>query len=166
MKRLLLFSLLALTMLPSTADTLTIRQAFIEMPDSLIPYLSHNSRLDFIDFMDSQMKAEITNDFGGKSLMTALGDDSLTIRLNVACTLDLLLLTTTEPVDNSRHVIAMITTVGVEDGYQESSVEYYSVNWNRLTTVPTLTADDRKRLESREKPLKILKFIGDKLNKN
>ena len=59
MKRFFILSLMALMTISSTADTLTIRQPFIEMPDSLIPYLSHNSRLDFLDFMDSKMKAEI-----------------------------------------------------------------------------------------------------------
>jgi len=166
MKRFFILSLMALMTISSTADTLTIRQPFIEMPDSLIPYLSHNSRLDFLDFMDSKMKAEIINEFGGKSMMITLGEDSLTIRMNDACTLELLLLTTTELVDGCNHVISMIKTVGVDDGYQESTVQYFTIHWKPLSDIPKLIPEHRKRLDSYAKPLRILNFFDRKLNNN
>ena len=34
---------------------------FIHMPDSICPLLTAVNRADFIDFMDSRMKAEVTN---------------------------------------------------------------------------------------------------------
>ena len=73
------------------SDSLNVRKLFAEMPDSVIPYLTKNNRLDLIDFMDSNMKAEVTNELGGKSLMTALTDDSLSLRLNDACQIQLML---------------------------------------------------------------------------
>lgn len=48
-----------------SAQDVTIRDIFKQMPDSLMPYLSQNNRLDFIDFLDSHMKAEVRNTFGG-----------------------------------------------------------------------------------------------------
>lgn len=165
MKRIILLSLLALTMLTSVADTLTIRQLFVEMPDTLIPYLSRNSRLDFLDFMDSQMTAEVTNEFGGKSVMTALGNDSITIRLNDVCTIDLLLLPTTETVDSCNLVVCMVKTVGLDGGYQESTVNYYTRHWRNLPTVPKLTADHRRRLGEHTKSLNILNLLNNRINK-
>ncbi|MBR6998224.1 MAG: DUF3256 family protein, partial [Prevotella sp.] len=38
---------------------------FKAMPDSLMPYLTKNNRLDMIDFMEANMKAEITNQLEG-----------------------------------------------------------------------------------------------------
>ena len=93
MKKLILSCIVALAAVTSSAtDTYSLRVLFKQMPDSVIPYLSTNNRLDFLDFMDSQMKAEVTNNFGGKSQMTLLTDTLITIRLNEACTVDLLLL--------------------------------------------------------------------------
>ena len=165
MKRILLLSFLLVTTLSAMADTLTIRQLFIEMPDTVIPYLSRNSRLDFLDFVDSKMTAEVTNEFGGKSVMTALGDDSLTIRLNNACTVDLLLLQTTETVDSCHQVVCVIKTLGVDGDYQESEVNYYTRHWQQLSVVPELTNAQRRRLKIHVKNINILNFINDKINK-
>jgi len=40
---------------------------FKNMPDSLSPLLTAVNRADCIDFLESKMKAEVTNRFGGKS---------------------------------------------------------------------------------------------------
>ena len=56
-----IFLCLTLTVMSQT----TMRDVFRQMPDSIVPYLTENNRLDFIDFIDSNMKAEVTNAFGG-----------------------------------------------------------------------------------------------------
>jgi len=165
MKKLFIILILALVAAVATADTLTIRGLFTEMPDSIIPYLSRNNRLDFIDFMDSKMKAEVTNDFGGKSLMTALSDDSLSIRLNEACRLNILLLTVTQPVDSSNQVIALVQTIGREGEGEDTNVEFYSVRWRQLQNKPILTADGEERIKRHLNTSNILKIITEKLNK-
>ena len=58
---------MAVSTMLAVADTLTIRSLFTEMPDAVIPYLTKTNRLDFIDFMDSNMKAEVNNELEGKS---------------------------------------------------------------------------------------------------
>lgn len=166
MKRYFILSLMIAASMVSIADTLTLRQLFVEMPDTLIPYLSKNNRLDFIDFMDSKMKAEVTNELGGKSLMTAFTDDSISLRLNDAAKVDILLLTTTEMVDSCHQVIALVRTFGVVGEFTESVVEYYSLSWRRLTMTPALEADDQKRLADGLKPLNILGYLRIILNKN
>ena len=51
------------------------KTCFKNMPDSICPLLSAVNRADFIDFLESKMKAEVTNSFGGKSEMTELSPD-------------------------------------------------------------------------------------------
>ena len=167
MKRLLIASLLATATLSALADTLTIKTLFKEMPDSVIPYLSRNNRLDFIDFMESGMNAEVTNNLGGKSQMTALTDDSISIRLNEACQVVFMLLTTTHDVDSCRQVVAVVRTVGRNNDIQESEQpQFYTVNWKPLPVAPQLTEPDCKRLAACAKPINILNFIKKTTNKD
>jgi len=167
MKQMLFTLLLAATSLTAAADTLTVAKLFRAMPDSIIPYLSRNNRLDFIDFMESKMKAEVTNSFGGKSQMTALGPDSLVIRMNESCTLVMLLLDTTDDVDSCRQVIAVVRTLGIgSDVRATDPPQYFSAAWRRLESEPVLTDLSRKRLLGHIKDKNILKIITDKLNKH
>lgn len=69
------------------ADSLTAADIFRHLPDSLTPYLSQNNRLDMLDFMSANMKAEVTNLLDGKSEMTLLSPDSLSVRLSDVLTL-------------------------------------------------------------------------------
>ena len=46
--------LLLLLVQMGRAEGLKMREVFKQMPDSLLPYLSENNRLDFIDFIDSK----------------------------------------------------------------------------------------------------------------
>ena len=62
--------------------TLTIDSLFAEMPDSVLPYLSRNNRLDLIDFSKASMKAVVTNSFDEDCEMEQLADNYLRIRLN------------------------------------------------------------------------------------
>ena len=151
----------------STSSPATkISEVFKQMPDSLMPYLTQNNRLDFIDFMESNMKADVTNDLGGTSQMTALTDDSISIRLNEACLMDILLLNTTHDVDSCRQVIAIVRTIGRENDIQESvEPQFYTVSWKPLPVAPQLTETDRKRLASCVKPVNILNFIKKKIKK-
>ena len=59
------------------------KTCFTNMPDSLSPLLTAVNRADFIDFLESKMKAEVTNRFGGKSEMTELAPDYIRIQMTV-----------------------------------------------------------------------------------
>jgi hypothetical protein len=141
----------------------TLKDVFKQMPDSLMPYLSANNRLDFIDFMDSNMKAEVTNLTGGTSEMTALTDDSLSIRMSDALRVDMLLLNLDEPVDTIRQVIVFVETFLSDSIYGESVCKTFSLDWQPVTRDIPFNEAQRKRLE----PLNlqnILKWSEDKLN--
>lgn len=127
-----------------------VADIFRQIPDTLTPYLSQNNRLDFIDFMESNMKAEVRNRLGGTSEMTALTADSLSIRMSEALRIDMLLLTPVEPVDSSRQVVCVVSTYGTDSLGQESRVAYYTTRWSPLTTTPSLSPADKRRVKALE----------------
>ena len=147
------------------AQHLTIRDVFKSMPDSLMPYLSNNNRLDFIDFMDSNMKAEVKNQFGGNSIMTALTEDSLSIHMNHAMRVDMLLLNLDEPVDTIRQVVVLAETFVTDSVYGESCVKYYTPNWQPIYQSIPWSEIQQQRIE-RILLQNILKWDSDKLNKS
>ena len=125
-----------------------IRDAFKEMPDSLLPSLSENNRLDMIDFIDSGMKAEVSNLLNGKSEMTELTDSSLTLRVSEALKVRMLLLPTAQPVDSCSQVICLLQTYGTDSLSLDTRVDFYSLHWQRLEVRPALSPADEQRIES------------------
>ena len=148
---------------PSSLLTPRITDVFKQMPDSLMPYLSQNNRLDFIDFMDSHMKAAVTNMTGGTSEMTALTDDSLSIRMSDALRVDMLLLPLDEPMDSIRQVIVFVETFLTDSIYGESVCKAYTVDWKPVTGDIPFNAAQQKRFEGLNLQ-NILKWSEDKLN--
>ena len=107
---------------------------FKEMPDSLMPYLTRNNRLDMLDFMEAHMKAEVTNRFDGKSEMKALTPDSLFIAMNNLLTIDMKLVKVEEPVDSSLVTIRVRRTYTLNENQAESVVDFYSSAWRLLSS--------------------------------
>jgi hypothetical protein len=104
----------------------TMKQVFINMPDSVFPYLTRNNRLDCVDFIESKMKAEIKNKFDENSELVTLTDDYLKIHLNENCVYEIKLLNTSD----SLQLICFIRSYhGPEE---ESKIEFYSLDWKRL----------------------------------
>ncbi len=147
------------------ADSLTVRRLFTEMPDSIVPYLTRNNRLDFIDFMDSNMKAEVTNLLGGKSRMTALTADSLSLQLNESCRMDILLLHVKLSSDSLKQVLCVVRTLKGEADMEESSVEFYTPTWRLLNFKPALQPEDERRLKDTVRELNFVNNVIKKLNK-
>lgn len=165
MKRYLIAVLCALAVGQVSAQDLKMRDVFKQIPDSLVPYLSQNNRLDFIDFLDSNMKAEVRNKLGGMSEMTALTDDSLSIRMSNALQVDMLLLKLDQPVDSIQQVVVFSQAFLADSVYRDSKVLFYTPDWKLLTKEIPLNDIQRQRIKALE--LKnILKWNDDKLNKS
>ena len=148
-----------------SAQEPTLRDVFRQIPDSLMPSLSVNSRLDFIDFMDANMKAAVRNQLGGMSEMTALTDDSLSIRMSDALRIDMLLLTLDEPVDTIRQVVALAETFLTDSVYGETNVKLYTPDWQLITKDIPWNDIQKKRIGSLILQ-NILKWEEDRLNKS
>lgn len=112
----------------STFAQTTMGEVLKAMPDSLIPYLTHNNRLDCLDFKDAGMKAEVKNAFDGKTELVKLTDDMALFQLNAAVQMDIRLL---HHVDEGQ-VLCIITTWGAD--MQESSIQFFTTQWQQLET--------------------------------
>ena len=135
-------------------DTLYMAMAgyFREIPDSLLPTLSENNRLDMLDFMESKMKAEVTNRLGGKSEMTSLTDSTLSIRMSAALKVDMLLLNRELPAtsdDQDPTVICMIETFGIDSLSLDSRVRYFTQSWQPINEPPQLSVSDKNTISSK-----------------
>lgn len=163
-RKLLCTGVLAVASMAAMADSDVLRTFFAEMPDTIIPHLTRNDRLDLMDFMDSNMKAEVTNALGGKSLMTKFTADSISIQLNDVSKVDLYLLQlpAVAPIDSCDHAIMVVRTIGLEQEYAETEMEFYSCSWRLLPPlVPCQPTAPERQEESQ-----IIEFFKEKLNKN
>lgn len=123
----LLFALCA----NATAQQMGMNDVFRQMPDSLLPTMSKNNRLDMVDFIDSGMKATITDNLDGQCTMDTLTANYAHIRMGGSMTVELKLLpSANELADSSRQVVCMVKTFGSKA--KESSVSFYSEKWTPL----------------------------------
>ena len=135
MKKVLLVLLTLCFSMGSRAQEKTMAELFKVMPDSLLPYLTTNNRLDMLDFMEANMKAEVTNLLDGKSEMTALAPDSLSIRMNSVLRIDMKVARVAEPVDSNTQIIRVIRTYTLHENQTERIVDVYSSVWRKLSSV-------------------------------
>lgn len=110
------------------------KTCFVNMPDSLSPLLSSVNRADFIDFLESKMKAEVTNNFGGKSEMTELTADYIRVKISKQSSWQMKLL----PIDDSTKVICTISTVCAPAC--DSHIKFYTTDWKELPASSYLPA--------------------------
>ncbi len=122
MKRIaFILSLLTVAWLSVSAQD--IRTALRSMPEKILPLLSHNNILDFMDFMDSNMKAEVTNNLKGKSEMTELTDTSCHIRLTAHSEVDIAIVNA-----DGKDLILLTHTYSV--GEKKSLTRtYFTLDW-------------------------------------
>ena len=136
MRKLFVFLLLSIAV---SGMAETIRDVFKAMPDSLMPYLTTNNRLDMIDFMDAKMKAEVTNKLDGESEMLFLSDDSLSIKMSDALTLELKVEKLSTPLPHNvgaTHVLRMKRVYHVSHDRTETILTSYDTkSWKVLSTV-------------------------------
>jgi len=117
--------------------TLYAQQAktlFVQMPDSLSPLFTEVNRADFIDFLESKMKAEVSNRLGGKSEMTKLTPDFIEIRTTAQSVWQMKLL----PLNDSTKVICTVSTVSAP--VPDSHVKFYNTSWQELPAESYLPA--------------------------
>ncbi|MCM1313506.1 MAG: DUF3256 family protein [Bacteroides sp.] len=102
-----------------------MRDLIKEMPDSVMPLLTHNNRLDMIDYLDSNMKAEISNRFGGQSEMVVITDDYVDIKVSEQSEVAFKLL----PFGDDNIICMIHTCQSVAD---DSRIKFYSAQWKQL----------------------------------
>ena len=113
MKKIFLAIILFVTNGNLYAQGVKMRDVFSQMPDTLLPYLSQNNKLDMMDFMESGMTADIVNGFDEHTCMTTLTDDYIRISLSPASSIEMKLLSTDKMLpDSADCILCMVRTVG------------------------------------------------------
>ena len=126
MKRITTIIILALmTMAGRAAD---LRTLFVSMPDSILPTLTKSDRMDFLDYMDSGMKARVRNKLGGESVMTLFEENMLSIQTSQAGRFDLVLLKK----GKNETLICIIRTVNAK--YDDSRLSFFTEDWKPVPT--------------------------------
>lgn len=119
--------LLLFVAMMSTAHARTpMRQWLTAMPDSVMPLLTKNNRLDFIDFWESNMEAVVTNRLEGRSRMDTLTEDYLLINYTRSCDVAMKLFSVNDTTD----VLCMVTTM--RTAVPDSRVAFYDEAWQLL----------------------------------
>lgn len=124
LKRLLPLLFLPLAALPAGAQE--ARTLFVNMPDSILSLLTPVNRADCIDFLDSHMKAVVTNRLNGQTEMTRLSPDYICLQLTAQSTWQMKVL----PVSDSLRVICTVATACAPAC--NSRLRFYSTSWEPL----------------------------------
>lgn len=99
---------------------------FVGMPDSLCPILTAVNRADCVDFLESKMKAEVTNRFGAKSEMTNLSADYIRVQMSPESSWQMKLLATS---DSTKVICTISTSCGPAC---DSDIRFYTTKWKEL----------------------------------
>lgn len=134
--KLRLIPFLFFTLLPfNRAEAQEARTLFVQMPDSILPLLTEVNRADCTDFLDSHMRAQVTNRFGTRSEMTHLSPDYIAIDMTARSTWQMKVLPL--ETDTTRIICTVSTVCG---GACDSDVRFYSTEWKVLPTEQYLPA--------------------------
>ncbi len=139
MKQLTLLLLLTLTSLSVCAQQPLMRDVFAAMPDSVLPMVSKNNRLDCIDFIENQMEARVRNVLGEYVTLEALTKDYLRFRTSSAALLEMKLL----PTSDSTAVLCLVHTAqlggeGSSLRLEDSIIRFLNPDWTELSKQETI----------------------------
>lgn len=129
-----LLMLLASAMTQRLSAQKLAKEIFVSMPDSILPYLTSVNRADFIDFMESNMKARVTNRFDQTTEMTELAPDYIRLNLTPESSWQMKLLSLNDTVQ----VVCVVYTVCAP--VCDSRVAFYTIGWEALPTERHLEA--------------------------
>ena len=100
-----------------------MKTVFVAMPDSLTPLLTKVNKEDCIDFLASNMKAEVKNRFDKPAEMKVLTEDYMQLQMTENSTLEMKLF----PLNDSVKVVCMVKTVCASAC--DSNIHFYSSDW-------------------------------------
>lgn len=118
--------LACLLLVSSGAGARSMKDLLVSMPDSLVPFLDKNLRLEFAELQEMGVKAEVQNLLGDTSVMDTLTTDFLQLRTSSVSTLQMKRL----PVAGGDSILCVVTTFAGPE--KESELNLYTQNWKPL----------------------------------
>lgn len=101
-------------------------KAFVDAPQSVFPLLDRMTRLDMVDYYNSNLATQSKNNLDGKSRITAMTPSQLDLEMTGSSTASLILMPGTPG------IISIITTVATPAA--DSRIDFYNSSWEHLTT--------------------------------
>ena len=125
---------------PAAAQPL-MRDVFAAMPDSVLPMVTKNNRLDCIDFIENNMQARVRNKVDSYVTLEALTADYARFRTSDVSYMEMKLLPLdTVPSDSlgSGFVLCVVTTVesgeaDTERRIADSNIRFLNTDWSSLS---------------------------------
>ncbi len=120
----------------------TMREVWVTMPDSVIPYLNHNLRVELVDYWEMNADAKVKNRLDGDTKLVKMSDNYMELKLNESTDASIRLLST----GDSTYIICMVKTFKAPA--EESSVMFFSSDWKPLGKnfgLPTNNGSDKTK---------------------
>ena len=105
------------------AEARNVRDLWLSMPDSIVPYLNSGLRTQCIDLYDMKSDALTDNLLKGKSRIDTLTTTFLKATLSSSCEMQMKIL----PCAGTDSVLCVVSSFGGSEG--ESEVRFYSLDW-------------------------------------
>lgn len=103
-----------------------MREWFVAMPNAVLPLLTTNNKLDFIDYYDAKMEAIATNMLDGTSRMDTLTEDFISIQYTNSTKVEMKLL----PMNDTTDIICMVTTA--KANVKDSRIAFFDAEWRAI----------------------------------
>ena len=121
---------------PFRAGAQNMHDVFKSMPDSVLPLLTKNDKLDHLDYFDSHVVTDVKDRFGTPTRLLALTDDYALLRTGERTDVAFKLLNCT----NGSRVICQLSTCEV-DSMPDTTVRFYTTHWQPLDKSRYLNID-------------------------
>lgn len=129
--RKIIFLVIGLTMAMGV-EARSMREIWTSLPDSLLPYVDRNHRLEMVEFIDMNLNGDVDNLFGGKSEMDTITTDYIGLTLSQSSSMQIKRL----PVAGGDSLLCVVKTyLGPA---AESEVVFYHQDWTPASVMLSL----------------------------
>lgn len=142
MRRTVISLILMLVFSMETSLGKTMREVWIDMPDSITMYLTKSMRTELADYVDMKVSAATKNAIGDTVRIDTLTSDYIAITLSESSKLEMKLL----PRDGSNIICMVRTYYGTA---AESIISFWQLDWQQL---PDISMPALENIELIKKP--------------
>lgn len=116
------------------SDTITARQAFINMPATVLDLLDKSTRMDMLDYFDTDSIWSAINEYNGMSRLQTVTPDYLSVEITPVSNLQIKILEDKKGND----VVMTIYTTGKPGETLDSDIRFYNTAMQELPTAKYL----------------------------
>lgn len=124
-KKILLLQIACTAFSIQASAQMNMRDVFAQLPDSVLPYMTRNNRLDCIDFIENGIEARVKNRFDQHVVLDTLSGDFLRIQTSTSSYVEMKLV----PLDGDTAICVNRTYMGTTP---DSEARLYGKDWKML----------------------------------